>query len=195
MELPYIAKLDIDVPDSVIESLTNLSSVFYDTNAVNVTRHKYLKYGRLYLQGLEDRTIPEEPDEEKGTDPFLTSERIKALSHWIDPDNKDIVVLRTFLDQHFNKYFQFTVNFLQPHSGLGRHQRHWWPRVFIPMHKNDAEFFVWDGDNVEHKMTFDVGHCYFFNTWYDHNASNLASSEMRIMSSFCIDPRNNFKLF
>ena len=191
MELPYIAKLDIKVPESVIESLTNLSSGFYGTDAVNVTRHKYLKYGRLYLQGFEDGTIPGEPNEEKGTDPFADVERTKALRHWIDPNHKDVVVLRTFLDQHFNKYFQFTINFLQPQSGLGRHPKHAWPRVFIPMHKNVTEFSVWDNDNIEYKMDFDVGHCYFFNTWYDHNVYNPASGDMRIMSSFCIDPRNN----
>lgn len=195
MELPYIAKLDIEVPDSVIESLMNLSSGFYGPDAVNVTRHKYLKYGRLYLQYLKDEIMPAETNNDEETEKLGNFEKTKSLIHWTNPDNKDIVVLRTFLDQHFTNYFQFTINFLQPHSNIGRHGKHPWPRVFIPMHENSAVFSVWDiTTGTEHKMKFDVGHCYFFNTWHEHAVSNQGSSDMRIMSSFCVDPRNN-KLF
>jgi len=194
MELPYLAKLDIEVPDSVIESLNTLSMRFRDPATLNTTKHQYLKYGRLYLQYLKDEFLPEVTDNLDDDQKLGVHEKAKALTHWTDPDHKDIVVLRTFLDQHFNKYFQFTINFLQPHSDIGRHSKHYFPRIFIPMHENSAEFFVWDDNGTEHKMKFDVGHCYFFNTWYDHAVSNQASNDMRIMSSFCIDPRNN-KLF
>ena len=194
MELPFVAKLDIEVPKAVIDSLTNLSLSYYNANTVNITKHKYLKFSRLYLQYLEGQVITEEANEDNDTARFLDFEKTKALCHWTNPNDKDIVVLRTFLDQHFNKYFQFTINYLEPHSSIGRHERHPWPRVFIPMHENTAEFTVWDERNREHKMKFDVGHCYFLNTWHDHAVTNQDSDKIRIMSSFCVDPRNN-KLF
>ena len=195
MELPYIAKLDIQVPDSVIKSLNNLTSGFYGPDAVNVTRHKVMKYGRLYLQYLKDEIMPAETNTDEETLKLGRLEQTKSLIHWANPDNEDIVVLRTFLDQHFNNYFQFTINFLEPHASIGRHGRHRWPRVFIPLHESGARFSVWDMAGTEYKMTFDLGYCYFFNTDHDHAVTNLGSNDARIMSSFCIDPRNNSHLF
>lgn len=185
-------KLDITVPQNVIDSLWNIynsnqfkqctNSLSWDLSTSVPNRNSMdsnlivtdlMTHNNKNL--LKDNTVLG----------MRNQERFKLRRFW-EFTNDDIIIVDNFLKTHFNSFFLFRIDTMRAGYKILYHANHFYPRIFIPMHNRNVVFYSKVDDYVI-SNNFELGSCWLWDVRELHAVDNF-DTEDRVIACFSIDP-------
>ena len=178
-------RLDIQVPDSVIQSIWNLYDLSQSSNYATYP----IMIGTQYNGSMDCVVVTEF---QKSISDKTSESKIPELPKrkvWIC-DNDDVKIIDAFIKKHFTSAFMFRVDKMYARTKLNWHKQHSFPKVFIPMHETVTEFMVKinNDESTLHSNKFELGSCWLWDVRQNHSVDNTKSDIDRFMACFCIDP-------
>jgi hypothetical protein len=184
-KLQLVTKLPIIVPTSLIDALWKMYERYNQEFGETTQIAKNGKEDAIFVtefQVPENKRLLEVATEK--TTPSL--QLLKHRTEWLFYD-EHVKVVDEFVKQNFTSAWQFRIDKLPIGRKLAWHNKHPFPRVFIPMHENTSHFRIKRGAEY-HDNIYNLGECWMWDVREWHEVDNTEGSCDRIMACFNIDP-------
>ena len=178
-------KFDFVVPQNVIDALWKMYNKYESEHGSDYSIIKNANKDSIVISEMQ---LPKNKDLLKGDGMKQSKfiENFKLSTEWVFYDD-NVKLVEYFVKQHFSSAFQFRMDKLLAGCSLGWHDKHPYPRVFIPMHDNNCQFMIKNKTESQNNI-YRLGECWMWDVRELHSVDNTHSSTDRIMACFNIDP-------
>jgi hypothetical protein len=189
-QIKLTTKFDFTVPQDVIDALWNMYDRYKQEFDYNTTIIKNGQLDGLFKDSIiiYEMQVPENKNllKDDSISQIMAVENLKLRTEWLFYDD-NVKIVESFIKSHFSSAFHFRIDTLFANCSLGWHDKHPYPRVFIPMHDNSCRFLI-KNEHESQVNTYSPGECMMWDVRKRHSVDNTKSINDRIMACFNIDP-------